>query len=124
MSLMEFLKKSEKLVYWNRCRIHRNKPDFRKMVLEGYHNPDFLELHHLGGEYEGRIIYYAEETGSGVGFFAELGMTLIKLYFADERGLVPYVHWGEKYVYYEPDGVEGEKMPFYTILSRCPKLSL
>lgn len=112
MGVMEFLRKSEKLIYWNRCRIHRNKPDFRRMVLEGYHNPDFLELHHLGSEYEGCIVYYAEETGSGVGFFAELGMTLIKLYFADERGLVPYVHWGEKYVYYEPDGVNGEKNAF------------
>ena len=45
------------------------------MVLEGYHSPDFLEVHHFGDEYQGHIIYAAEETGSGVGFFAELGMT-------------------------------------------------
>lgn len=112
MSVMDFFRKSEKLVFWNRCRIHGGKADFRKMVLEGYHNPDFLELHHLGDEYEGCTIYYAKETGKGVGFFAELGMTLIKLYFADERGFVPYVEWGEHYVYYEPQGIKGEKNAF------------
>ena len=112
MRLVEFLKKNEKLVFWNRCRFYRNRSDFRRMVLEGYHNPDFLELHHLGNEYRGNIIYAADETGNGIGFFAEFGMTLIKLYFADERGLVPYVHWGDKYVYYEPDGIHGEKNAF------------
>lgn len=112
MKILDLLKKSEKLVFWNRCRIHRNKPDFRRMVLEGYQNPDFLELHHLGNDYEGCIIYYAQESGDGIGFFAELGMTLIKLYFADDRGLVPYVHWGENYVYYEPEGIAGEKNAF------------
>ncbi|MCD7726150.1 MAG: O-fucosyltransferase family protein [Clostridiales bacterium] len=112
MGAMDFLRKSEKLVFWNRCRIHSKKEDFREMVLNGYHNPDFLELHHLGDEYKGCIIYCAEETGNGIGFFAELGMTLIKLYFADERGMVPYIRWGESYVYYEPKGIRGEKNAF------------
>lgn len=112
MSIMDFLRKSEKLVFWNRCRIHSNKADFRKMVLEGYHSPDFLELHHRGEEYKGCTIYSVQETGNGIGFFAELGMTLIKLYFADERGFVPHVYWGKKYVYYEPDGIKGEKNAF------------
>lgn len=112
MGIMDFLKKSEKLVFWNRCRIHSNKADFRKMVLEGYRSPDYLELHHFGDEYKGCMIYAAMETGNGIGFFAELGMTLIKLYFADERGMVPYIHWGQNYVYYEPDGIHGEKNAF------------
>lgn len=112
MKIFDLLRKSEQLVFWNRCRIHRNKPDFRRMVLEGYKNPDFLELHHFGDEYEGQIIYYAGATGDGIGFFAELGMTLIKLYFADARGLVPYIYWGENYLYYEPKGIDGEKNAF------------
>lgn len=112
MGMMDFLRKSEKLVFWNRCRIHSDKADFRRMVLEGYHSPDFLEIHHFGEEYQGCMIYAAEETGNGVGFFAELGMTLIKLYYADERGMTPYVRWGEGYVYYEPEGIRGEKNAF------------
>lgn len=112
MSVMDFLRKSEKLVFWNRCRLHSGKADFREMVLQGYHNPDFLHLHHLGDEYKGCIIYCIDETGNGIGFFAELGMTLIKLYFADERGFIPYVRWGKGYVYYEPDGIRGEKNAF------------
>lgn len=82
------------------------------MVLDGYHNPDFLELHHLGEEYKGCTIYSVQETGNGIGFFAEFGMTLIKLYFADERGFIPHVYWGKQYVYYEPDGIKGEKNAF------------
>lgn len=112
MGLMDFLKKSEKLVFWNRCRIHSGKADFREMVLNGYHNPDYLEVRHFGEEYKGCIIYAASETGNGIGFFAELGMTLIKLHFADERGLTPYIHWGKNYVYYEPEGIDGEKNAF------------
>lgn len=112
MKIADWLRKSEKLVFWNRCRIHAGKADFRRMVLDGYRSPDFLELHHFGDDYAGRTIYYASETGDGVGFFAELGMTLIKLYFADDRGFVPYVHWGENYLYYEPEGIRGEKNAF------------
>lgn len=112
MNLMDLLRKSEKLVYWNRCRIHRNDPKFRRMVLEGYQNPDFLEIETLGREYEGKTIYLIEERGAGVGFFAEFGVTLIHLYFAYERGFVPYVRWGENYLYYEPGGVEGGKNAF------------
>lgn len=108
MSLINILRKSEKLVFWNRCRIHRNDPEFRKMVLEGYHNPDFLKMHTFGNDYKGKTVYLVDEQGSGVGFFAELGVTLIKLYFADERNFTPYVHWGKDYLYYEPDGVNGE----------------
>lgn len=112
MGLMDILRKSEKLVYWNRCRLHRNNPEFRRLVLEGYQNPDFLEMKTHGREYEGETIYLIEERGAGVGFFAEFGVTLIDLYFADERGFTPYVHWGRDYLYYEPDGVDGEQNAF------------
>lgn len=112
MKLIDFLKRSEKLVYYNRCFLHRNNPAFRKMVLEGYQNPDFLEVEHRGEDYEGHTVYLADETGNGLGFFAEFGMTLIKLYFADERGFTPYVRWGERCVYYESQGVKGQKNAF------------
>ncbi len=112
MKVMDILRKSEKLVYWNRCRIHRNNPEFRRMVLEGYQNPDFLELHTYGREYERKTIYLIEERGAGVGFFAEFGVTLIELYFADERGFTPYVCWGRDYLYYEPEGINGEQNAF------------
>lgn len=112
MSLLDILRKSEKLVYWNRCRIHRNDADFREMVLQGYQNADYLQFHTYGREYPGKTIYLADERGAGVGFFAEFGVTLIKLYFADERGFTPYVVWGKDYLYYEPEGIDGEKNAF------------
>lgn len=112
LKLIDFLKRNEKLVYFNRCFLHRNNPVFRNMVLEGYQNPNFLEVEQRGADYPGHTIYLADETGNGLGFFAELGMTLIKLYFADERGFTPYVYWGDRCVYYEAQGIRGETNAF------------
>lgn len=97
------------LKFWNRCRIHRKESEFQEHVMEAYRNPDYLHLYSYGEEYSGETIYLADEQGGGMGFFAELGVTLIKLYFADERGFTPYVYWGERYLYYEADGIEGEE---------------
>lgn len=112
MDLIKLLAKNEKLKFWNRCRIHRNEPAFREHVIDAYQNPEYLHLNTYGDEYKGETIYLVDEQGGGVGFFAELGVTLIKLYFADERGFTPYIHWGENYLYYEPDGIDGEKNAF------------
>lgn len=112
MNILQYLRKFEKLVYFNRCWIHRNDIEFRRMVLEGYRNPDFLKMKTQGKEYEGRTVYYIREQGNGMGFFAEVGVVLIKLYFAYERGFTPYVEWGEHYLYYEKGGIDGEKNAF------------
>ena len=90
MRLTEILAQNETLKFWNRCRLHRNEEAFREHVLEGYQNPDYLHLHTYGNDYKGETIYLVDEQGGGVGFFAELGVTLIKLYFADERGFLAY----------------------------------
>lgn len=102
----------DKLKLINRCRIHRNEPEFIRFVLEGYQNSDYLHLWSYGDEYADETIYLVDEQGNGVGFFAEFGVTLIKLYFAYERGFTPYIHWGENYLYYESDGIEGETNAF------------
>lgn len=112
MKIIEWLKQNEKLVYFNRCRIYRNKSDFRHMVLEGYHSPDFLEIRSCGDEYRGQIVYHIGAFGRSVGFFAEFLFTLIRLYFAEDRGFSPYVYWGDEFLYYEADGFEKEKNAF------------
>lgn len=112
MDIMDILRKNKSLVFWNRCRIHRKESEFQEHVLNAYQNPEYLHLHSYGDEYKGETVYLVDEQGNGVGFFAELGVTLIKLYFADERGFTPYIYWGENYLYYEPEGIEGEKNAF------------
>lgn len=102
----------DKLKFWNRCRIHRKEPEFLEHVLDAYRNPDYLHLYTYGDDYKGETIYLVDEQGNGVGFFAELGVTLIKLYFSDERGFTPYVHWGKNYLYYEQGGINGEENAF------------
>ena len=111
-AFIDMLTRNETLKFWNRCRIHRNEAAFREHVLEAYQNPDYLHFVSRGNEYMGETIYFVNEQGNGVGFFAELGVTLIKLYFADERGFTPYVHWGENFLYFEPSGIEGENNAF------------
>ena len=111
-AFINLLAKNETLKFWNRCRIHRNEPEFRDHVINGYKNSDCLRLRSYGDEYEGEIIYLADEQGGGMGFFAELGVTLIKLYFADERGLTPYVHWGKNHLFYAAGGIDGEENAF------------
>lgn len=112
MGIMELLRKSESLVFWNRCRLYSGKEDFRRMVIEGYHNPNFLEIENHGTEYSGNIIYQIGEFGNSVGFFAELLYTLIRLYFAEERGFIPFVSWGKDFLYYEDEKNIKEKNAF------------
>ena len=112
MKIMDKVRESEMLAFLHQCRIKRGDADFRKLVLEGYHNPNFLELHSYGNEYRGRVVYHIGAFGCSVGFFAEFLYTLIRLYYATDRGFVPYVYWGTDFLYYEPDGVEKEHNAF------------
>lgn len=112
MNLIEILKKNKSLVYWNRCRIHRNDDKFRNMVMNSFHNPDYLKIEHSGDEYPGKIVYVVLPLGDGVGFFGEFGSVLTGLKFAEDHGFVPYVLWGSDFLYYEKNGVDGIKNAF------------
>lgn len=105
-------KKSEMLEFLHQCRIHRGEEEFRKLVLEAYHNPDYLKIESRGNEYSGRVVYHIGAYGCSVGFFAEFLYTLIRLYFAEDRGFTPFVYWGKEFLYYEPDGVNEEHNAF------------
>ena len=101
----EFTK--EMKTFWHQCRARRGEKEFRRFVIEGYHNPNFLELRHYGNAHKGEIIYHIDAYGCSVGFFAEFLFTLIRLHFAAERGLIPYVDWGKEFLYHEAGGVDG-----------------
>lgn len=101
---MKEKKKSDMLTFFQQCRIHRREEEFRRLVINGYQNPNVLELQSYGDEYRGQITYHIGEYGRSVGFFAEFLYMLIRLYYASERGLVPYIHWGKDFLYFEPEG--------------------
>lgn len=86
---------------WQQCWRHRNDEEFKKLILKGYRNPNLLELCSYGEEYPEQIIYNIEAFGCSVGFFAEFLYALIRLYYATDRGLVPYINWGKNFLYYE-----------------------
>ncbi len=105
--IIDVLKKSEKLVYFNRCWLHRNDVQFRNVVLSAFQNPNIWEIKENGMEYEGVVAYHIREHGNGTGFFGELKIALLKLLFAEERGLQPFIEWGKEFLYYEDNGVRG-----------------
>lgn len=96
----------------NRCRIHKNDADFINLVLNGYHNPNLLEIENRGNDYPGETVYEINEFGGYVGFFGELKIALLKLYFADRRGFTPYIYWGTDNLYHEEKEVLGTTNAF------------
>lgn len=106
--IWQTLCKSDKFSLYNYCCLHSKDSYVKRMLAGEYNNSDWLHLYSRGDEYSGQIIYHIEEYGGQVGFFCELIFTLLRLAFADERGLTPYVYWGKEHLYYETEGVEGE----------------
>lgn len=109
------IKKAGMPEFFHQCRIHRGEEEFRQLVLEGYHNPDYLKIESRGNEYPGQIVYQIGAFGCSAGFFAEFLYTLIRLYFAADRGFTPYVNWGSDFCIMNRMGLIMKKMPFYTI---------
>lgn len=106
----------------NRCRIHRKKDDFKHFLLDGYHNPNFVEIKENGSEYAGKIIYRITEFGLSNGFFSEVLFLLKKLLYCDARGFIPYVMWGKDCLYYENEGVDGEYNCFLHYFSQTSEV--
>lgn len=104
MNLPKWLK-NEKLIFWNRCRLYQDNPEFREFVLKGIDEHNWLKVENCGDEYHGTTIYHIEAFGRSVGFFAEFLYVLIQLFYADERGFSPYVNWGKEFLYYEQEGI-------------------
>lgn len=69
--------------------------------LKDYQNPKILKLNTFGQENLGSIIYHISEQGQGYGYFAEFKCMLEKLIFADNIGLIPYISFGNDFVYYD-----------------------
>lgn len=57
-------------------------------------------------------ICYIKIEDAAAGFFACWFWTLKELLYADKFGLIPYVDWTNKSVYYEEDGINGAHNPF------------
>lgn len=123
MGLTDWLKKSELLVFWNRCRIYRKDPEFRKWVIKDYFDPQWVKIYRQGNEHEGQTIYNIDEYGLNVGFFSEVIFTLFRLYYADSRGFTPYVYWGKEHLYYEPGGIKGQYNVFLYYFQKVSEIA-
>lgn len=110
--MFNWLRKIKKIELWHRCWELHNNQEFRDFVLKEYPSSKWLKVNTFGDEHKGEIIYFINEYGESVGFFSEVIFTLFRLYFAYERGFVPYVEWGVNHLYYEPKGVNGIKNVF------------
>ncbi len=94
-------------IYTILSRIKNQDKEMIDLILTIEDRADYIKIEKHGEENPGRIIYVIHEMGRGDGFFAELKMTLLGLYYAERMGFIPYVEWGKNFAYYEPDGVNG-----------------
>lgn len=112
MLLFDILRSPEKKAYFRKCWDLQNDTGFRNWIMREYHNKGWVKIEDSDGAQRGDILYYIGEYGGNVGFFSEVIFTLFRLYYADDRGFIPYVNWGSNNLYYEPSGVDGEKNVF------------
>ncbi len=92
------------------------------MLLNGYKSPSYLKIEEKGDEYPGKIVYLIKEFGYYNGFFSEFLFLLKKLLFCDAHGFVPFVDWGSNLLYFEPEGVDGEKNAFLHYYNRISEI--
>lgn len=102
-TVRNILFKSKKWRYLWKCYVNRDNDSFVEDVLNNIESPNTLRVKHNGNKNKGKIIYLISEQGTGFGFFAELRAAWAKLLFADRMGLIPFVHYGESYIYYDKD---------------------
>lgn len=121
MSMIDKLTLREMRQMLHLVRVKRRNPEFRSMVINGYDNADYLHLLHRGDSVQNRIVYHIPEYGRQVGFFAELLYLLMELYFADQKGILPYVSWGEGSLYFDVENV-AEKNVFQYYFEQVSEL--
>ncbi len=89
-------------IYTILSRIKNQDKEMIDLVLTIEDRADYIKIEKHGEGNPGRIIYVIHEMGRGYGFFAELKITLLGLYYAERMGFIPYVEWGKDFAYYEP----------------------
>lgn len=116
MCIKEKIKKyimvSRKNNFLWKCFINRNNREFVDHILDWSESPYDIQIHHYGEKNIGKIIYVITEQGSNWGFFAEFRAMLVKLLYADRMGLMPVIVFGDKFLYYEAGGINGENNAF------------
>ena len=79
--------------------------EIRNKVWDLSHNRDELIIRHGGDLYTGKIIYNININEGSGGFFALMRWACTALEYADNRGFLPYVCFGEKCRYFD-EGIE------------------
>lgn len=88
----------------------RNK-EIRENIWNFSHNKDSVLIEHRGDLYNGKIIYDLHIDDGLGGFFALVRWVCTALTYADNKGLVPYVSFGEKCRYFD-ESIAYTKNPF------------
>lgn len=106
------LQKNKTLGILSYCFVRRNDTDFVERVMGDTNDYSFLKVFHYGEENKGRTICCINESEDKEGMFCQFLFLLLRLTYADQHGMVPYVYWGDTHLCFEEDGVDGEKNAF------------
>lgn len=107
MKFLELLKSNKKLHFLLKALKHINDEEYIDFFLDRESNPLLLEFMSKGENFPDKRFYIIKETGRGYGFFAEFHAMLAKLIFADMFGFSPVVFWGNNFLYYESEPING-----------------
>lgn len=69
MSIFNLGDKSEKLMFWNKCRLLSTDIEFRDLVLKEGHSSKWIKVVNRGDKYKGEVVYHISEFAGEVGFF-------------------------------------------------------
>lgn len=92
-------------------RIIKKDKEFVNAIIDWENQPNYLRIMHNGKDNTGKIIYIVREQGNGYGFFAEFKNLLEKLLYAEMHGFIPYIFFGDNFLYYDKT-IEYEKNAF------------
>lgn len=116
--IKKYILSSRKREYLWKCLINRDNNEFVSQVLDWAESPYNIQICHYGNQNSGKIIYVITEEGCDWGFFAEFRAMLVKLLYADRLGMIPVVIYGNKFLYYEKEGINGEDNAFQYYFSQ------
>lgn len=82
----------------------------REKIWNIKHNKDEVVFEHLGDENPQRIVYEIYVNDGASGFFALMRYVCTALFYAYNRGFIPYVLLGKKCRYYDAEVIETDNI--------------
>lgn len=110
--ITNFLLRHKKMYYFAILLRFSRNATFRDRVIAINENPREMSVEKRGDFNKGMLVYDIDPVIKQAGFFAVFRRMLTGLYFAEEIGAKPYVHYSDDFLYAENKTINGTTDPF------------